>query len=385
MRASVLAPVFAIALAAPAVAQTPVYNTLAPYAFMKDLSSGAILYDKASDTRIPPASMSKMMTVYVAFQMIMARQASLDQKITVRPETWRKWHSQGSTMFLAVGEQPTVEQLLHGIITLSGNDACVTLGEGLAGNEDSYVALMNQAAKKIGLTGSHFANTNGWPDAGEYVTPRDLAMIAERTIRDFPDLYRKFYGTESFTWGKTLGAGKDIVQANRNPILGKVSGADGLKTGHTDEAGYGFTGSAMQGGRRLVMVVAGLKSWNDRVSSSIDFMNWGFNAWTSIPVVKAGQAVGTVPVSGGDKDSVDVVAPRDLALTMPKGAAGQPQRRLVATPVKAPIAKGAQVAVLEVTVPGAPVARLPLVAAEPVGEATGFRRFTNWLKSLVGK
>ena len=348
----------------------PAFTTEATSAYMKDLSNGMVLYAKNADTPMPPASMGKMMTVYVAFDMIKRGEAKLNQTVRVRPETWTKWHSQGSTMFLSVNEDVSVANLLHGVITLSGNDACVTLGEGLAGTEEAYVALMNRAAKKMGLTGSHFANTNGWPDPDERVTPHDLAIIAERTIKDFPDLYRQFYPVSSFTWGKTLGQGADITQANRNPLLGRVAGADGLKTGHTDEAGYGFTGSAVQDGRRLVMVVAGLKSFNQRIAQSVAFMEWGFKAWTQLPLLKAGATVGNAEVWLGDAATVPLTAASDLKLTVPRGYGSERKMKIVYDgPVKAPIAKGAHIADLIVSLPGQPDARLPLIAAAAVGKA----------------
>ncbi|MBC7520922.1 MAG: D-alanyl-D-alanine carboxypeptidase [Sandarakinorhabdus sp.] len=374
-----------LATASTAAAQTPTFNTPAAFAYMKDMSSGTVLYAKDADTRMPPASMGKMMSVYVAFQMIKRGEATLDQKIMVRPETWTKWHSQGSTMFLSVNEQVSVENLLHGIVTLSGNDACVVLAEGLGGTEENYVALMNQAAKKIGLRNSHFANTNGWPDPNEFVTARDLALIAEATIRDFPDLYKRFYGTEKFTWGKTLGKGEDITQPNRNPLLGRISGADGLKTGHTEEAGYGFTGSAIQNGRRIVMVVAGLSSFNERIGASVDFMSWGFNAWTGIPVLKAGQVAGKAKISGGVETEVAMVAPRDLFVTVPRGTGSE--RKSVIVPmasVVAPVAKGQKVGEVVVSIPGRPDTRLPLVAGAAVAKAGPVLAAWNWLKSLVG-
>ena len=373
------------ASAVPAMAKAPTFTTPAVYAYMKDLSSGTVLYAKAADTRIPPASMGKMMSVYVAFEMIKRGDATLDQKIMVRPETWTKWHSQGSTMFLSANEQVSVENLLHGIVTLSGNDACVVLAEGLGGTEENYVALMNAAAKRIGLKNSHFANTNGWPDPNEFVTARDLAMIAEATIRDFPDLYKKFYSKESFTWGKTLGKGEAITQPNRNPLLGKISGADGLKTGHTEEAGYGFTGSAIQGGRRIVMVVAGLSSFNERIGASVDFMNWGFNAWQGIPVLKAGQVAGNAKLAGGEVPEVAMVAPRDMFVTVPRGTGSDRKTKAVAVAgLKAPIAKGQKVGEYIISVPGRPDTRLPLVAAAPVAEAGPLLGAWLWLKSLVG-
>ncbi len=380
-----LTALVAASLLAPAAAQMPAYTTMAPRAFLKDLSTGAILYAKDADARMPPASMGKMMTVYVAFQMLKRGEARLDQTVMVRPETWTAWNNKGSTMFLSVNEQVSIDNLLHGIVTLSGNDACVVLAEGLGGTEANYVALMNQAAKKIGLRGSHFANTNGWPDPNEYVTARDLAMIAEATVRDFPDLYRRFYGKPGFTWGKTMGAGDAITQGNRNPLLGKVAGADGLKTGHTDEAGYGFTGSASQNGRRLVMVVAGLGSWNDRVSASVDFMNWGFNAWSAVPVLKAGGVAGKVKVAGGAETEVDAVAARDLAVSIPRGFAAERKTALVPVAgLAAPLKKGQKVADLVVTAPGLPPVRLPLVAGAAVEEAGPLLAFWNWLTGLFG-
>ncbi|PZN95692.1 MAG: D-alanyl-D-alanine carboxypeptidase [Alphaproteobacteria bacterium] len=374
-----------LATVSPAAAQAPTFNTPAAYAYMKDLSNGAVLYAKDADTPMPPASMGKMMSVYVAFKMLKNGEAKLDQKIMVRPETWTKWHSQGSTMFLSVNEQVSVENLLHGIVTLSGNDACVVLAEGLGGTEANYVALMNREAQRLGMKKSRFANTNGWPDPNEYVTAHDLALVAEATIRDFPDLYKRFYAKDKFTWGKTLGKGEAITQANRNPLLGRIPGADGLKTGHTEEAGYGFTGSAVQDGRRLVMVVAGLSSFNERVAASVDFMNWGFAAWQSVPVLKAGQAAQMVPIAGGAEREVQAVAPRDLFVTMPRGFASDRKQRIVPVAnVTAPIAKGQKVADLIVSVKGLPDTRLPLVAAQPVEKAGIFRQFWNWLTSFFG-
>lgn len=367
--------------AAPAL---PSFATPATQAYMKDLSNGMVLFDKDADRPMPPASMGKMMTVYVAFDMITRGEAKLDQKITVRPETWAKWHSQGSTMFLSPSEQVSVENLLHGIITLSGNDACVTLGEGLAGTDDQYVALMNRAAVKMGLKGSHFANTNGWPDPGEMVTPRDLATLAERTIRDFPALYKRFYADASFTWGKHLGDNADITQANRNPLLGRVAGADGLKTGHTEEAGYGFTGSAVQDGRRLVMVIAGLHSFNERIAQSVAFMDWGFRAWTQVPLAKAGVVVGRAPVWLGSADDVGLAGTSDLKVTVPRGYGSERKVTLVYDgPVAAPIAKGQHIADLVVTTPGLPTARLPLVATEAVAKAGPFGRIGAAFRALV--
>lgn len=371
--------------ASPLAASAPSYDSVAQYAFMKDLSSGAILYDKGADTRMPPASMAKMMTVHVAFLLIQKGQLSLDKKFTVRTDTWKKWHGPqaGSTMFLSPGEQVSVANLLHGIVTLSGNDACVVLAEGIAGTEEAFTDLMNKEARRLGMTNSHFGTSNGWPDEGRtYVTARDLARLASATIEETPDLYKKFYASPSFTWGKTVG-GAAITQDNRNPILGKIAGADGLKTGHTEEAGYGFTGSAIQNGRRLVMVVAGLQSAGDRISESVRFMDWGFKAWKAQPLFKKGATVETAAVQQGSASSVPLVAPRDLAVTLPITASGSIRVKVVYEgPIKAPIAKGQEIGQLIVQTEDTEPQVMPLVAGEAVAEAGFFGRLWNGLKSF---
>lgn len=380
-----IAPIALFLAATPALAQAPAYTTAAPIAFLKDLQTGRILLAKEADKRIPPASMGKMMSVYVAFKLIKSGEANLEQPILVREETWKKWNNQGSTMFLDVNSQVSVENLLHGIVTLSGNDACVVLAEGLGGTEANYVALMNREAKRLGLKSSNFANTNGWPDPNEYVTARDLAMIAEATIRDFPDLYARFYQKEGFTWGKTMGAGQAITQGNRNPLLGKVAGADGLKTGHTEEAGYGFTGSAVQNGRRLVMVVAGLPSFGTRVSASVDFMNWGFAAWQNIPLGKKGQVMGKIAIIGAVDPTIDAVAGKDLFVTLPRGFGMERKTSVEALPgLSAPLKAGQQVGNLVVTMPGQQSLKAPLVTPVAIEEAGMFRRAWNWLMSFFG-
>jgi len=377
----------ALLLAVPTEAAAPPFDTPAPIAYLKDLSSDAVLYDKNADQQMPPASMAKMMTVYVAFDLIKKGELKLDQVFTVRPETWTKWHGPeaGSTMFLSPGEQVSVRDLLFGIVTLSGNDACVVLAEGISGTEPAFVALMNRARDKLHMTGSNFGTSNGWPDNGvTHVTARDLATLAEATIRDFPDLYKTFYSRREFTWGKTMG-GADITQANRDPLLGNVEGADGLKTGHTDEAGYGFTGSAEQNGRRLVMVIAGLDSMASRREQSIALMNWGFHAWKAKPLFKQGQKVDVAPVQVGAENEIALVAPRDLAVTVPAGLGGDMKVSVAYDgPIKAPIKQGQHIADLIVRTPDTPPQMMPLVAEKDVPEAGFFRHIWLALLSLIG-
>jgi len=386
MRKIALSSIAAIAIATPGIAAAPPFETPAPVAFMTDLSSGATLFAKDADRRMPPASMAKMMTAYVAFDLIKKGELKLGDMATVSPETWKKWHGPqaGSTMFLSVNENVSVENLLYGIIVLSGNDACVVLAEKIAGSEEAFTNLMNQRAKELGLTNSHFGTSNGWPDEGRtYVTARDLAKLATATIQNHPQLYRKFYSKTDFTWGKTLGEGAAITQANRDPLLGRVRGADGLKTGHTEEAGYGFTGSAEQDGRRLVMVLAGLTSSNQRIAESVKFMNWGFGAWRARPIVAAGKRVETAEVQLGDSATVGLVAPRALTVTMPAGTNSPITAKVVYTgPIKAPIAKGQHIADLVIASPDTGEQRMPLVAEKDVAEAGFFGRVWASLTSL---
>jgi D-alanyl-D-alanine carboxypeptidase (penicillin-binding protein 5/6) len=388
-RAFLFASATAVLFAGAAPAKAPPYESPARTAILIDLSSGAVLYAKNPDLRMPPASMAKMMTTEVAFELIDKGELKLDKMCTVRPETWRQWHGPqaGSTMFLSANEQVSVENLLHGIVTLSGNDASVVLAECIAGTEQAFAAQMNQLGKELGLTNSNFGNSNGWPDEGvTYVTARDLATLARATVERHPQLYKKFYQKTSFTWGKTLGSGDAITQGNRNPILGKVAGADGLKTGHTEEAGYGFTGSAEQNGRRLIMVVAGLDSWNARVTESTRLISWGFNAWQAKPLYQANAKVGSAQVQLGSASEVDLVAPRNLAVTVPAGLGSGPIRTKIRYqgPVRAPIAKGQHIADLVITTPDTGEQIVPLVAAEAVGEAGFFGRMWIGLKQLFG-
>ena len=387
-RKTALFPALFLMATIPVQAAAPVFDTPAPVAFMKDLSSGAILYAKNPDQRMPPASMAKMMTVYVAFDLIKKGELKLDTMATVRPETWKQWHgpAAGSTMFLSPGEQVSVANLLFGIVTLSGNDACVVLAEQISGTEQAFTVLMNRRAKELGLTNSHFGTSNGWPDAGAtFVTARDLATLAQRTIEDHPKLYKTFYSRPNFTWGKTMGSGTDITQANRDPLLGRVAGADGLKTGHTDEAGYGFTGSAEQNGRRLVLVLSGLTSFNERIDQSVSFMNWGFRAWQAKPLVAKGRKVQVAEVQLGDKREVGLVAPRDLTVTIPAGLGADLKTKVVYQgPIKAPFKAGDHIADLVVSGPDMMPEKLPLVADSDVGTAGFFGRIMGGLRWLFG-
>lgn len=378
MKKYLLASLPFIALSSVVVA-APSFETDAPIAYLTDLSSGAVLFEKNADKQIPPASMAKMMTIYVAFDLIEKGKLKLDDKFRVNEETWKKWNNQGSTMFLGVGDQVSVRDLLHGIVTLSGNDACVVLAEGIAGTEQAFVALMNKRAKELGMSKSRFGNSNGWPDDGQtVVTARDLANLGSATVNHFPKLYDAFYGQDEFTWN-------GIKQSNRNPLMGKVAGSDGLKTGHTEEAGYGFTGSAEQKGRRLVSVLAGLDSYGGRIEEAVKFMNWGFNAWEPKKLFDKGTKIQNAEVQLGDSSTVSLVAAKDLFAMIPKASDGKISMKVTYNgPIQAPIAKGQPIATLIVTTEDAGQQAVALVAGEDIGEAGFFDRVWAGLKSLLG-
>jgi len=361
------------------------YETRAPIAFMKDLSSGAVLFERQADKQIPPASMAKMMTVYVAFDQLKRGKITLDKAISIKPSTWRQWKGQGSTMFLAADDKPTIKDLLHGVITLSGNDASVVLAEAIAGTEADFAKIMTETAAQIGMKNSRFGNATGWPDEGKtLVTARDLTILGGRLYSDFPELYKSFFGLKQFAWGKGRN-GKLIVQPNRNPILGKVEGADGLKTGHTEEAGFGFTGAAEQKGRRIISVLAGLDSYGGRITESINFMNWGFNSWETAKIFEKGARIQRAEVQLGSDNNVTLVAPRDLFVTFPAGK----NENLSMTvryngPIKAPIKKGQIIASLVTRTATGGEQITDLVAGEDVDKAGFFTRSWRGLMALLG-
>jgi D-alanyl-D-alanine carboxypeptidase (penicillin-binding protein 5/6) len=286
--AAVLA-VLALAVAFPAVAANDArpkkaqtsrapYVTQAPIVMLKDLDSGAVLFSRGADKRFAPASMAKVMTAYVVLDLIQKGELARDTQFTVDEATWKKWNSStgGSTMFLRPKEKVSVDNLLKGLITVSGNDAAAVLAVGIDGSEETFVKRMNAVASKIGMTSSRFGTPNGWPDGGvTKVNAADLIILADRLIRDHPGGYTRYFALPRLQHG-TSPEGKPIVQPNRNPILGRFIGADGLKTGHSAEAGYCFLGSAKRGGRRLVMVVAGMGSEKARRDEAERLMAWGF-------------------------------------------------------------------------------------------------------------
>lgn len=356
---------------APAVGAT--IETQAEEAFLVDFDTGAVLLNKNADARMPPSSMSKLMTVYMVFERLRDGSLSLDDKLTVSEKAWRKG---GSKMFVEVGSQVRVEDLLRGVIIQSGNDACIVLAEGLAGSEDAFAQQMTTKAHEIGLTNSNFVNSTGWPDDNHYVTARDLATLARRVITDHPDSYH-YYSEKEFTWN-------DIRQGNRNPLLYKNIGADGLKTGHTEAAGYGLTASAVQNGRRLILVVNGLPSIKARSDESERLLSWGFREFNNYALFKAGDTVDEAPVWLGGEDTVPLVVADDLTVTLPRSDRNGMQVSVVYdSPIPAPIPAGQEIAKLRVSWPGGVPVEVPLQAGEDVEQLGPFGRIAASIKFLL--
>jgi len=351
----------------------------APIAYMIDLSSGQTLYARDIDRRFVPASITKVMTTLVAFDMLAQGKLRPDQRIPYRDETFDEWHQKGSTLFLPARANPTVQELLIGITTVSANDASVVLAEGAAGSVDKWTQRMNATARQIGMHDSHFGTPNGWPDEGRtFVTARDLATLAERIVRRHPERFDFYYGRTGL---KAYG----IAQDNHDPITGKVEGADGLKTGFTNQAGYGFLGTAERDGRRLVMVVAGADRGSERNRASRDFIEWGFEAFDSKLLARKGQAAAVARVQNGSVGRLPLVAAQDVRVAMPRGDRARPEVTVrYDGPLRTPIAKGEAVATLEIAVPGMEPSTLPLYAAEDVHEAGVFRRIANGFAGLFG-
>ncbi len=355
----------------PAVASA--YETPAKAAILVDLQSGQVLFAKNPDEPLPPASMSKLMTVYMVFERLKDGRLSMDDTFLVSKKAWRKG---GSKMFVEVGKRVRVEDLLRGIIIQSGNDACIVVAEGIAGTEEAFAEMMNARARELGLTNSHFVNASGWPDPNHVMSVRDLARLATLIIEEFPEYYSIFSERE-FTFS-------GIRQFNRDPLLGRVPGADGLKTGYTEEAGYGLIGSAIRDGRRLVMVIAGLERPSQRANEGERLLEYGFRAFKNYRLLTAGQTVEQADVWLGAADRVPLVVQEDVVVTLAPEARDELQVKVVYDgPVPAPVVSGQEVGRVEITAPGLEPRLLPLVAAADVPAANLFGRVTAALAYLI--
>lgn len=348
-----------------------------PIALLVDIGSGQTLYAKDPNRRFVPASITKVMTLYVAFELMAHGQLDPNARFRMSEDAWKHWRRVGSTLFLDREHDITVNDLVLGIANVSANDGCVVLAEGAAGSVANWVALMNAQARRLGMNDSHFGTPNGWMDDGEtYVSARDLATLATAMVTRHPDLYRRYIGHKTMTWN-------GITQRNHDPILGKLEGADGIKTGFTNQAGYGFLGSAIRGGRRLVMVVAGVDRHQDRARASTALIDWGFAAFESRSLFPAGASVGTAQVQNGAHRSVPLVTPVAYSAASPRGTRDPVALRIIYDgPLAAPILKGTPVADLEIRVGSQPPHRLPLVAGADVPRAGLFTRLLNGLSGL---
>jgi len=337
------------------------FETSAKAAFVMDVTTGTVLLDKNADTALPPASMSKLMTLYVAFEAVRSGRLTLDERLPVSEHAMSYG---GSTMFLDTTDRVRVEDLLRGIIVLSGNDACAVLAEALSpdGTEAGFARFMTQRAQQMGMTNSMFRNASGWPADGHVMSVRDLALLARHIIEDFPDFYKMFAETEFRFDGR---APSNIN--NRNPLLGLGIGADGLKTGHTEQAGFGLTGSAIQGDRRVIFVISGLATTQDRARESEAIVNWAFRQFAQKSVLTAGDEVARADVWMGETTSVGLTVAEDVSTLLPVLDGGELKGEVVYTgPVRAPVAKGDVLAELVFAPEGLPKTRVPLVAAEDV-------------------
>ncbi|WP_150124952.1 D-alanyl-D-alanine carboxypeptidase family protein [Tsuneonella mangrovi] len=349
----------------------------APIALLVDVSSGQTLYSREADRRFVPASMTKVMTVMVAFDLIDSGKVSPNRVLTMSDAAYKEWHGVGSTMFLEHRQQVTVDQLLHGITTVSANDGAIVLAEGLAGSVDKWVAMMNATARRIGMHDSHYGRPNGWMDDGQtFVTAHDLALLASAMIRQHPELYHRYFGHREFDFN-------GLHQYNHDPVTGIVKGADGIKTGFTNQAGYGFLGSAERDGQRLVMVVANAPTGRARNRASRELLEWGFDAFDHRKFFANGAQVGSARVQNGSASSVGLAVQGPVTVALPKGS--DPKVRLAIRyqgPLRAPIDKGEEVAELTIKVDGMPISAVPLIATRTVGKAGIFRRLVNGVAGL---
>jgi serine-type D-Ala-D-Ala carboxypeptidase (penicillin-binding protein 5/6) len=342
----------------------------APHAILMDADTGAIIFQRAADDLIYPASMSKLMTLAVAFKAIKAGQIKLEDEFFMSEYAWRKGGAPSGTsaMMVPVGKKAKVEELLKGITVQSGNDAAISIAENMAGNESLFVKRMNEEARQIGLKKSNFTNPTGLHDPGHQMTARELAILARHVIRTYPELYELF-ALKEFTYLKHR-------FINRNPLLGQVTGLDGLKTGFTKEAGHGIVASAKQDGRRLIAVIAGDATADDRRDDARRLLEWGYRAFAETKLFDAGEIVGHARVWGGQRMYVPLSGKGDINVWLPRNMANQKLRASIVYqwPLKPPLKKGEQVAVLRVTTSSETMNEVPLFVAEDVELAGPMRR-----------
>jgi serine-type D-Ala-D-Ala carboxypeptidase (penicillin-binding protein 5/6) len=380
--AAVLACAVASAFAAPNPVSGPKgsegFQTAAPHAILIEAESGSVLFEKAADDLIPPASLSKLMTAEVVFNELKQGRRKPSDEFNVSVNAWRRGGapSHTSSMFMPINSKVSIDNLLHGVIIQSANDACIVLAEGISGNESAFAELMTKRARELGLTKSTFGNSSGLPDPRQLMTARELGKLAVHIIQTYPEYY-KYYGEREFTWNK-------IRQFNRNPLLALNIGADGMKTGFTKEAGYGLVGSAVQNGMRLIVVVNGLRSEKERADEAKKLLDWGFHNFQSNLLFVDGQEIAYAKVYGGAKGSVPLVAGKAVRLMVPRAVREKIIARAVYTgPVRAPVAEGRKIGVLKVWRGDIVALEVPLQAAESVASGSMARRAFDAASELV--
>lgn len=355
-----------------AAAPAPPTAQDAPIALLIDASTGQVLHTRSADRRFIPASITKAMTLFLAFELIEEGTLDPGQLVTPNRESWRDWSMKGSTMFLPADARVSVDNLLLGIANVSANDGSIVLAESAGGSVEGWTAMMNAKAAEIGMKNSHFGTPNGWPDEGRtFTSANDLAKLAEAMVRRHPKKFARYIGRPEFTFN-------GITQPNHDPMLGRVRGADGIKTGFTNEAGFGFLGTLVRGNRRLILVVAGVSRSPMRARAARSYAEWGFEAFDQTRLFAQDAAVGRLQVQGGSSRTLKVTANREVFANLPKGSAAEISARIVYDgPLRAPIAAGEEVAVLEIEVSGMDNARIPLFASHSVEPAGFFSRIYN--------
>lgn len=353
------------------------FDTSARAAFVYDMTTGTVLLEKDADVPLPPASMSKLMTLNMLFEALRDGRVTLETRFGV---STKAKNMGGSTMFLNETDRPTVEELIKGIVVLSGNDACVVVAEGLAGTEDAFARMMNERAAALGMTGSTFANSSGWPDPNHRMSMRDLGILATRLITEFPEYYG-YFAMEEFAWDGRAPQNR----FNRNPLLNLGIGVDGLKTGHTAEAGYGLVGSARQGTRRVVFVVTGMTSEEERAEESERIVNWAFRQFVQKTVAEKGAVLAQAPVWMGSEEQVGLAVSEDLSLLIPALVQGEIAADVVYRgPLEAPIAAGQQVGELVINLQDMPETRIALVSDRAVTRGGFLPRMRTAARVLFG-
>ncbi len=341
--------------------QARAVESLAKQVVLMDAETGAILFERKANIPMAPASMSKLMTIFMIFERLRDGRLSLDDTFRVSENAWRKGgaKSGSSTMFLEPGKRARIEDLIRGIIVQSGNDACIVIAEGISGSEDAFANEMTDRARQLGLLQSNFKNSTGWPHPDHKISPKDLALLAKFTIEQFPEYYH-YYSERSFVYN-------GIKQNNRNPLIYKNMGVDGLKTGHTVDSGYGLISSATRGDRRLILVVNGLQSKKERSREPERLLEWGFREFDNYSLLNAGEVIEEALVWLGKETKVPLIIEKDLKLTMHKKARREMKVTVnYLTPIAAPIKKGDKLATLVVSAPGESSLHVPLIAAKDV-------------------